>query len=173
MTKRIPFAPLSLLAVLTAGAFGCRYDGTGTKMQWAPDMADAPTVKSQESYVDPPPGSVAMSALLYPATVDESEAKVAMPEEIAKDDGGRYLEQGKGLFNTFCIPCHGADAKGHGSVGPNVAPPDITGPTYQKHADGFFFYRITFGTSVMPSYGHAISAPERWMIIKYLRTLQH
>lgn len=164
--------------VFLLGGFGvfaasCRYDGTGTKMQWAPDMADAPTVKSQESYVDPPVGSVSMSSILYPATVDETEAQVAMPQEIAQDADGHYLAQGKVLFNTFCIACHGVDAKGHGSVGPSIVPPDITGEIYKAHRDGFFFYRITFGTAVMPSYGYAISAPERWMIIKHLRTLQH
>ncbi len=150
---------------------GCRYDGTGTKMQWAPDMADAPTVKSQENYLDPPVGAVAMSALLYPATVEEAEKVLAMPEAIANSP--KTLESGKVMFETFCAVCHGPGAKGDGTLGPNFPrPPDITGELYAGRSDGFFFYRITFGSAIMPSYGHAITAPERWMIVKYLRTLQ-
>ena len=170
ITRCLVFLTSGAMATLVAA---CRYDGTGTKMQWAPDMADAPTVKSQESYVDPPVGSVAMSGVIYPATVEESEANVAMPTEIAQDATGRYVAEGKVLFQTFCVPCHGADAKGHGTLGPAMAPPDISQALYQQKKDGFFFYRITFGTAVMPSYGHAISVPERWMIVKHLRTLQN
>lgn len=150
----------------------CRYDGSGTKMQWAPDMADAPTVKSQESYLDPPPGAVAMSAVLYPSTIEETEANVAMPRDIAQDANGSYVAKGKVLYDTFCAPCHGANGKGQGTVGPAIAPPDITHATYGARKDGFFFYRITFGTAVMPAYGYATSVAERWMIVKHLRTLQ-
>lgn len=164
---------LASYAIIGYAAIGCRFDGTGTKMQWAPDMADAPTVKSQESYMDPPVGSVAMSANFYKANAEESESSVAMPEDMVADADGKFLAQGKQLFDTFCIPCHGADGKGKGSVGPAIAPPDITSEIYKKRLDGFFFYRITFGTSVMPGYGHAISANERWMIVKHLRTLQN
>ena len=158
-----------LLLTVLAGAAGCRYDGTGTKMQWAPDMADGPIAKSQRTYVDPPQGSVAMNAIFYPKTAEDAEAQLAMPEPIANDAQG--IEKGKQLFNTFCIPCHGADAKG-GHLHQNISPPDISQNLYYKRKDGFFFYRITFGTAVMPGYGHAVSAHERWYIIRYLRTLQ-
>jgi mono/diheme cytochrome c family protein len=154
---------------VAAAALGCRYDGTGTKMQWAPDMADGPIAKSQRVYIDPPEGAVPMSAIFYPKTAEDAGTQLVMPELIAKDPQG--VEKGKQLFNTFCIPCHGPDAKG-GHLHPAIAPPDLTQETYRTRGDGFFFYRITFGTSVMPGYGHAISAHERWQIVRYLRTLQ-
>jgi mono/diheme cytochrome c family protein len=154
---------------MTGSLTGCRYDGTGTKMQWAPDMADSPANKAQRSYLDPPEGAVAMNALLYPKTPEEAEVQYTMPEALANDPRG--LEKGKQLFNTFCIPCHGADAKG-GHLNPAIQPPDLTHPSYVARKDGFFFYRITFGANVMPGYGYAISTWERWFIIRYLRTLQ-
>lgn len=157
---------LTLAFGLALLASGCRYDGTDTKMQWAPDMADSAANKSQRSYIDPPEGSVAMNAIFYPKTAEDSEKLVSMPQGITPD-----LERGKWLFETYCQICHGPDAKG-GKAIPQIAPPNLTDPMYLAKGDGFFFYRITFGTAVMPGYGHAISADERWHIVKYLRTLQ-
>ncbi len=155
-------ATVSLFLLLA----GCRYDGTDTKMQWAPDMADSPAPKAQRTYLDPPEGSVAMNAIFYPKTAEDSEKLVSMPQGIKPD-----LEKGKVLYETFCQVCHGADGKG-GKTIPAIAPPDLTDAVYKGKGDGFFFYRVTFGTAVMPGYGHATQAEERWHIVKYLRTLQ-
>lgn len=160
------------LAIAAAVVFtGCRYDGTGTKMQWAPDMADSPAPKAQKTFLDPPEGSVAMNATFYAKDSIEAEKTMAMPPEIANDPGADA--KGKVLFDTFCIACHGADAKGGGSLGPTYpVPPDLTLAMYLARGDGFFFHTITFGSVIMPSYGYAISVPERWMIVKHLRTKQ-
>lgn len=150
---------------------GCDVGPNGRKIQYMPDMADSPAPKAQKEYLDPPQGSVAMNAIFYPKTVEEAETLVTMPEQIAKDP--QLAAKGEQLFDTFCIACHGKDAKGHNALGPNFPPPpDITGEVYQKKGDGFFFYRITFGGALMPSYGHAISAYERWQIIAHVRNLQ-
>jgi mono/diheme cytochrome c family protein len=165
------FGPAAAAALL---ASACNLDPETTKVQYMPDMADAPTVKAQENYLDPPPGSVPLTTPLYPKTIEEAEKVLTMPPRLAADPD--ITEKGKALFNTFCIPCHGADAKGHGSIisAGFPQPPDITHPTYAARGDGFFFYRITFGSAsgVMPSYGYAISVHERWQIVNYLRTLQ-
>lgn len=161
-TLVMPLAIASLLA-------GCRYDGTDTKMQWAPDMADSPATKAQRSYLDPPEGSVPMRSIFYPKSNTDAETQLSMPEQVARNPQGEA--KGKELFDTFCIPCHGADAKG-GSIHPAIVPPDLTHPVYRDHKDGFFFYTITFGHTIMPSYGHAISPDERWYIVRYLRALQ-
>lgn len=160
------------LAIAAAVVFaGCRYDGTGTKMQWAPDMADSPAPKAQKSFLDPPEGSVPMHATFYAKDSAEAEKTMFMPPEIAADPTADA--KGLVLFNTFCIACHGPDAKGGGSLGPAYpTPPDLTHPAYQARADGFFFHTITFGGAIMPAYGYAISVHERWMIVKHLRTKQ-
>lgn len=149
-------------------------DPETTKIQYMPDMADAPTVKAQENYLDPPVGAMALTVPLYPKTVEDAEKVLKMPPVFASDP--QINEKGKVMYDTFCAPCHGADAKGGGSIisAGFPQPPDITHPTYSARGDGFFFYRITFGSAsgVMPSYGHAISVHERWQIVSYLRTLQ-
>lgn len=154
-------------------ATGCDVGANGRKIQYMPDMADSPAPKAQKEYLEPPEGSVSMSAIVYPKTVEEAEKVLMTPELIARDPN--TPAKGKVLFDTFCIMCHGKDAKGHGTLGPNFPqPPDLTNAVYVQKSDGFFFYRITFGSAstLMPGYGHAISAHERWQIIAHLRNLQ-
>lgn len=161
---------MALVALLSACSPS---DPSVTKLQYVPDMADAPTVKTQRDYLDPPEGSVAMSAPLYPKTVEAAEKLLIMPKELSGSD--KALADGKLMFETYCTVCHGADGKGQGTVvGPDLVapPPDISGDFYAQKGDGFFFYRITFGGALMPGYGHATTPSERWTIIRYLRTLQ-
>ena len=135
-----------------------------TKLQYMPDMADAPTVKAQEDYLDPPLGSVARGAIFYAATAETSTAKSKVTFNA---------EQGKHLYETFCLACHGAGGKGDGPVSEDFPkPPDLTLPLYQQRSNSFIFHRITFGTAIMPAYGHMTDPAERWQIIYYLRTLQ-
>ena len=156
------------------GAWGCKDGPNDTKWQYFPDMADAPTVKAQESYIDPPEGSVTTKALLYPATIEESEKLLNSP--LARLSGPRqesYAGQGKRLFGIFCQQCHGTDGKGIGSITDvYVQAPNLTLAAYKERKDGFFFHKITFGGAIMPGLGHAITALERWKIVLYLRKLQ-
>jgi mono/diheme cytochrome c family protein len=161
-------------AALLVQLSGCFLDPQQPKVQYMPDMADAPTVKAQEDYLDPPVGAIALTSPLYPKTIEEAEKVLTMPPRIAADP--ETVAKGEVLFDTFCIPCHGKDAKGAGSIisAGFPQPPDITHATYAAKTDGFFFYRITFGSAngVMPGYGYATAVPERWQIVSYLRTLQ-
>jgi len=144
-------------------------DPTQPKVQYVPDMADAPTMKPQENYLEPPEGAVSSSAILYPATVEEAEKNLKNP----LPNEPQVVALGEKTFNTFCIPCHGAAAKGDGSITDLYPrPPDLTAEIYQKRGDGFFFHRITFGANIMPGYGHAIMPHERWATVHYLRKLQ-
>ena len=150
----------------------CKRDGNLTKLQYAPDMADSPTVKSQQEYLDPPEGSVSYNAVFYPKTAKESEALLSSPFAQSRQKA-KHLAQGEWLWKQFCITCHGKDAKGVGDI-VDVYPraPDLTLEQYKKRKDGFFFHRITFGNAVMPGYGYATEVDERWKIVLYLRKLQ-
>lgn len=147
---------------------GC--DETKTKIQYMPDMADAPTVKAQEDYLNPPEGSVAITSIPYGSTPEENAQYMTNP--VPSTEGS--VSQGEKLFNTFCTVCHGKDGKGKGTITDEFPqPPDITADVYKQKPDSFFFYRIsTGGAAFMPSYAHAIDLKERWMIVNYLRKLQ-
>lgn len=158
----------TVIAVVTLAS--CSKDPNDTKLQYLPDMADTSIVKAQREFLAPPEGSVAVNAILYPSTADESEKVLQNPYTHF---AGEKNEQGKKLFGIYCVPCHGEAGKGDGTVAAKFqVPPDITAENYAKRADGYFFHVITFGIRNMPSYGYAISANERWQIIMYLRELQ-
>ena len=167
---------LSVL-VLLGGVFfsACSEDRNTTKLQYMPDMADAPTVKAQEDFLNPPEHSVATTAILYPSDMNVAEAELKMPPALGYPSKlEENLAAGKCLYNTYCTVCHGADGKGKGTLGAAypISVPDISRPDLAARKDGFFFVKISKGGAMMPSYGHATSPHERWQIISHLRTLQ-
>ena len=163
----------SQIALLSLALFiGCTEDPNLTKIQYAPDMADSPTVKIQENYLDPPEGSVDMKAILYPKTAEEAEKIYKNPFAESPEFAAR-LAEGKKTWEVYCLMCHGPQGKGNGTmtdVYPRAA--NITDAVYTKRKDGFFFHRITFGWNQMWGYGHSLSPDERWEIVLYLRQLQ-
>ena len=173
VTFRSGKAPRYAVLLGVLALVGCDVGANGRKIQYMPDMADSPAPKTQKEYLEPPEGAVPMTANFYPKTVEDAEKMLPMPPEIANDP--QAAQKGEVLFNTFCVACHGPGANGKNHLGPNFPqPPDIRSDAYKAHADGFFFYRITFGSAstIMPSYGHAISPFERWQIVAYVRNLQ-
>lgn len=174
LTPSAMFLALAFGSVLGIG--GCSDQGRNTtKLQYMPDMADSPAVKSQESYLNPPEHSVTVNAILYPDDRKVAEEELRNPfAEGAAAGGQDFLAQGKKLYDTYCTVCHGADGKGKGTLGAAypLPVPDLTTPAYRARKDGFYFAQISLGGGNMPAYGHATSPHERWWIISYLRTLQ-
>ena len=77
------------------------------------------------------------------------------------------------LFNINCAVCHGAKGTGNGPVGEKIgAVANLTTDQYVKMADGTMFHSINYGKNNMGSYASQLSREQRWMIIKYIRTLQ-
>jgi hypothetical protein len=75
-----------------------------------------------------------------------------------------------GLFNRYCIRCHGVDGRGVWDI-PDV--PNFTNPRWQAtRTDGQLARAILEGRgSVMPPWRGAISLEEAWAIARYVRTL--
>lgn len=79
------------------------------------------------------------------------------------------------LFNINCAICHGAKAEGNGPIstsGKIGGIANLTLDQYVKMADGTMFYSINYGKNLMGSYASQLDRKQRWMIIKYIRTLQ-
>ena len=164
------FAPFILFCLGFVFLAGCKFDPKTPKLQYMPDMADAPTVKSQEDFLDPPDHAVATNAILYPSDMETAEKEFRNPFR----PNPKALEEGKLHYETFCTVCHGPDGRGEGTLGKAypIEVPDITREDLASRKDGFFFMKITQGGPMMPSYGHAIDPRERWNIVLYLRSLQ-
>lgn len=79
------------------------------------------------------------------------------------------------LYNVNCGICHGAKGGGNGPIstaGHVGGVAILTSDAYVKMADGTMFHSITYGKGVMGSYAGQITRQQRWMIVKYIRTLQ-
>ena len=110
----------------------------------------------------------------YPLAGDSNgykmSASVKNPfDSISKN---QMAEAGR-LFNINCAICHGDKGGGNGPIAGNIgAVANLTLPDYVKMADGTMFHSITFGKANMGSYASQLTRAQRWMIIKYIRTLQ-
>lgn len=92
-------------------------------------------------------------------------------DTISKAD---LAEAGR-LFNINCAICHGAKGAGNGPIATSGKIGGIANLTlglYVDMADGTMFHSIHYGKNLMGSYASQLSKKERWMIIKYIRTLQ-
>ena len=79
------------------------------------------------------------------------------------------------LFNINCAICHGEKAAGNGPLstsGKIGGVANLTLDSYVKMADGTMFHSITYGKNNMGSYASQLDRKQRWMVIKYIRTLQ-
>ena len=166
---------IALVMVSFLGLTACEDHGRNTtKIQYMPDMADAPTVKAQESFINPPEHSVAVNAILYPKSMEVAEQEFRSPYKASAANYQKIRAEGEALFNTHCAVCHGRGGKGDGSIkyAYPIPVPDISRAELAKRKDGFFFMKITNGGAMMPGYGYAITPQERWQIITHIRKLQ-
>ena len=83
--------------------------------------------------------------------------------------------EGKKLYEVFCLHCHGEKGAGDGKVvaasGELIVP-----PSYESLKDrtiGSLFHTITHGKNAMGPHGSQLDKDERWKVALYVRTLQN
>ncbi len=76
-----------------------------------------------------------------------------------------------GLFNKYCIRCHGVDGRGVWDI-PGI--PDFTNVRWQVSRSDAQISRIVLEGrgAVMPPFRGALSLEEAWGLARYLRTFQ-
>ena len=134
-------------------------------------MADAPTVKAQQDYLDPPDNSVPRTGTFYPDEDSPLWDDFSNPYQPSE----KNIAAGKEAYQRFCQHCHGVDGNGKSSMTdayPVAAIPALNRPELRNQADNYFFKRIMNGGAMMPALGYMVDVKERWQITLYLRTLQ-
>jgi mono/diheme cytochrome c family protein len=86
------------------------------------------------------------------------------------------MARGEELFTLNCVPCHGADGKGTGSVAAFLQqrkPADLTSAVIRSLSDGAIFLTISNGKlPFMVPMNENLTVRERWDVVNYIRTLQ-
>jgi mono/diheme cytochrome c family protein len=140
--------------------------------RWLNNMTQTAKVVPGERVFTMPAGSLPRGTRpIIPKEQRELAAKEPNPIKATESS----LMLGRQQFQTFCVPCHGPEAKGGvtGLVATKFIPtPDLTNAELQRQrTDGYWHSYIVAGGAVMPSYGEALSSQEAWHIVNYLRSL--
>jgi mono/diheme cytochrome c family protein len=140
--------------------------------RWVNNMTQTARFVTGERNFPMPAGVVPRGGeALIPKEQRDVAAKVPNPVKSTPAS----IALGREHFMTFCVPCHGPEAKGGvtGLVATKfIPPPDLTNADLQRQrTDGYWHSYIVTGGAVMPSYGEAVSSQEAWHIVNYLRSL--
>lgn len=135
-----------------------------------PNFADGKTLQAPVAHTIAR-GEMPLHYAATPADATRAGEELVSPVQ-ASDAQART--RGEHVFNSFCIPCHGANAAGMGTVTQRGVPPPPS--LLAQHAvqlkDGQLFHIVTYGQNNMASYASQISRADRWDVIAYVRSLQ-
>lgn len=85
----------------------------------------------------------------------------------------KHVFEGKKLYESFCINCHGPKGKGDGflitSDKLNLKPANFTDERLVQASRGELFHVVTIGYGMMGAYGSILSERDRWKIIEYVK----
>ena len=97
-----------------------------------------------------------------------SKARITNPLEASEEN----LENGKAMYDIYCISCHGKKGDGNGVLSqrdkfsgiPNYKDRDINA--------GSIYYVIMHGKNLMGSHASQTTYTERWQIVQYVEKLR-
>jgi mono/diheme cytochrome c family protein len=168
-----------VLAAATIGILGCGARSEGRAYEYMPDMARGPAYKAFApnpvtrdglTLQRPVPGTIARGYQPFHYGAGEEEALRAGRELTNPLQAtARTLEEGKALYETYCLVCHGAEGRGDGPIAGKIPPP----PAYRSERvvgfpPGRLFHVVTLGSGKMPAYAAQLSAEERWKVVTYV-----
>ena len=160
-----------ILMLLVVGAAAGAW-GAAIVVRWNDDMTQTARIVPGERVFPMPPGVVPRDGeLIVPKEQRDVAAKRPNPVKVTDAS----IAIGRERYVTFCVPCHGPEAKGGitGLVATKFIPtPDLTNAELQKQrTDGYWHSYIVVGGAVMPAYGEALSSQEAWDIVNFLRSV--
>lgn len=176
-------AGASLIAALGLALAACGSGGDKRGYEYMPDMvyslaydsfAPNPVTRDGLTLQRPVPGTIPRGYLPLHYTASPGDAERAGRELLNPVTGTpRSAREGRALFETYCLVCHGKQGAGDGPLVPKIPnPPAYTSERVRTFPAGRIFHVITFGSGRMPSYASQLSAHDRWLIVAHVQTLQ-
>ena len=161
-----------LVLLLIAGAGGLM--GAAVVVRWVHNMTESPRIMPGRARLHHARRAPCRAAARSSTPRSSASWPPSMPNPVKPTEAS--VAAGRARYETFCTPCHGAEAKG-GVTGPVatkfIPPPDLTNARFPEGADGRLLAQLHHGRAApsCPSYGEALSSQEAWDIVNYLRTL--
>jgi mono/diheme cytochrome c family protein len=134
-------------------------------------FAPNPTTRDGLTLQRPVPGTIARGHRPFHYRAGEEEAARA-GRELSNPfrATGEVLEEGKALYQIYCLVCHGEGGTGDGPVAGKIPiPPSYRSERLMGFPPGRLFHVVTLGSGKMPSYSAQLSADERWKVVTYVR----
>ena len=116
--------------------------------------------------ITPPPNAQA------PQPVEQQPVEVSTVFPIVPPDP----TAGKAIYETSCMPCHGADGNGDGSMSGNLPepPPEIGNPELARQSrPSDWYWIVTNGNleKLMPGFVNSLDDRSRWDVVAYVYSL--
>jgi len=116
--------------------------------------------------ITPPPNAQ------VPQPVEQQPVEVSTVFPIVPPDP----TAGKAIYETSCMPCHGADGNGDGSMSGNLPepPPEIGNPELARQSrPSDWYWIVTNGNleKLMPGFVNSLDDRSRWDVVAYVYSL--
>lgn len=111
----------------------------------------------------------------YPNTNEGYEdAKLNLQNPLKADSLSlkENTQKGAGLYNIYCMVCHGADGDGQGILAKREKFMGIPNFKDRQITQGSIFYVMYHGRNAMGSYASQVNEKERWQIALYVEQLR-
>ena len=190
LTSHISYLTFAMLATLL-WVSSCNKDPKKPGYEYMPDMYRSPSYETNSSNPNfkdglterkPVEGTIPVGFMHFPYPNTKEGYEAAGTEWHIADNmkSAENLTEGKRLYESYCIHCHGAEGNGDGPVvQAGFAPP----PSYTKGnssrggkmadlSDGKIYHTITYGVNMMGSHASQLLPDERMKIIQYVNELQ-
>jgi mono/diheme cytochrome c family protein len=169
----------SWLVAAALAILGCGARPESRAYEYMPDMARGPAYEAFSpnpitrdglTLQRPVPGTIARGYQPFHYGAGEEEAVRAGRElENLLPASARNLEEGKALYETYCLVCHGAGGRGDGPIAGKIPPPPAyTSERVARFPPGRLFHVVTLGSGKMPAYAAQLTAEERWKVVTYV-----
>ena len=175
-----------LLVLVSVILFSCDRDRNNPGWDYFPDMfystayesfTKNPNFKDGMTMRAPAEGTVPGDFIPFEYTLDPgSRIKAGIELINPVEPSAKSISNGKKVYSTFCIGCHGSGGNGDGYLYASklypLKPRSLSSGNSINLKDGEIFHSITLGFGSMGAHGTQIRPEERWMLVLYIRTLQ-
>lgn len=98
------------------------------------------------------------------------------PLVLTSENAEAIFKNGKNLYASKCMHCHGEKGDGNGSMMESGAYAGV--PSYMEEArkalgDGQIFYSIYYGKGAMGAHASLLNKKEIWTLVHYIRQFQN